>query len=460
MALHQPKTPKIPTIMKRFFLFLAILCTGFAAVAAQIIGSAVNVRVTPDHADWLYRTGEPITFSVSVEQSGVPLPDVEVTLQHGPEWYAEHNETKVLKNGTATVRAAMDTPGFYKLKATAHVGNRDYEAWCSVGVSPEKILPQAQCPADFDEFWAKTAADARQTPLEPHATFLPERSDADVLTYHVSFQNDRQGRRVYGILNIPARPGRYPALLRVPGAGVRPYTGDNWTCRQGVIVLEIGIHGIPVCEPQQFYSNLVSAALADYWHNGIHDRRRNYYRHVVTGCLRAVDLIAALDGLAPLLHGSAAAWDGRNLAVTGSSQGGFLSLATAALDRRVSCYGAVHAALCDLEAAARRKPCGWPHYFYDEAAGKPLDAPDAHLMAELRYYDGVNFARRIAVPGFFSFGYNDNVVPPTTAYATYNVAGGEKTLAPYPATAHYWHSEQWDEWQQFLLRHLLAKGAE
>ena len=61
------------------------------------------------------------------------------------------------------------------------------------------------------------------------------------------------------------------------------------------------------------------------------------------------------------------------------------------------------------------------------------------------------------MPGYFSFGYNDNVVPPTTAYATYNVAGGEKTFVPYQQTAHFWYQEQWDEWQDFLLTHLGVK---
>ena len=95
-------------------------------------------------------------------------------------------------------------------------------------------------------------------------------------TYQVSFQNDRWGRRVYGILNVPTKPGKYPAMLRVPGAGVRPYTGDVWTAKQGVILLEIGIHGVPVTKPQAFYDNLFSAALADYWLNGVYNRDVNY----------------------------------------------------------------------------------------------------------------------------------------------------------------------------------------
>ena len=129
-----------------------------------------------------------------------------------------------------------------------------------------------------------------------------------------------------------------------------------------------------------------------------------------------------------------AVWDEKNLGVTGSSQGGFLTLATTALDKRVSCYGAVHAAMCDHEASLHKTACGWPHYFYDEQKMTTAQNIDMRIVEETRYYDGVNFARRINVPGFYSFGYNDNVVPPTTAYATYNVAGGDTVALPHDST--------------------------
>ena len=73
-----------------------------------------------------------------------------------------------------------------------------------------------------------------------------------------------------------------------------------------------------------------------------------------------------------------------------------------------------------------------------------------------RYYDGVNFARLISSQqkGWFSFGYNDDVVPPTTAWATYNTVTGPKEISPYQATWHFWFQEQWDEWEAWLLREL------
>jgi len=66
----------------------------------------------------------------------------------------------------------------------------------------------------------------------------------------------------------------------------------------------------------------------------------------------------------------------------------------------------------------------------------------------------VNFARRLKVPSWFSFGYNDEVVPPNSAYATYNVVKAPRSLSIYPATGHFWFPEQWEEWQAWLAKQL------
>ena len=44
------------------------------------------------------------------------------------------------------------------------------------------------------------------------------------------------------------------------------------------------------------------------------------------------------------------------------------------------------------------------------------------------YYDVVNFARRLRVPGIYSWGFNDETCPPTSVYASYNVITSPKTL--------------------------------
>lgn len=431
--------------MKDFRLIIIgiLFCVlGSLSISAQIRGTNIVVSVTPDHQDWNYKVGEKASFVVNVRKSGTLLNQVKVDYEAGPVMYPETKKTLVLKDGTMKWSGEMKIPGFYRLKVVAHVDGKDYEGLCTAAFSPEKIKPFAQEPKDFDDFWKKALDEARQIDLNPTKVLLPERCTKDVNVYEVSYHNNHWGSKMYGILSIPVKPGKYPALLRVPGAGVRPYSGDTYTATGKCIVLEIGIHGVPVTMEQKVYDDLANAALNGYWDTNLENPDRNAYKRVVTGAVRGVDMIASLDE-----------WDGKTVGVTGSSQGGFLSLAVAALDKRVTFLAAVHDAMCDYEAELHGVAGGWPHYFYHAK----MNAITKARLEGARYYDGVNFARRITVPGWYSFGYNDEVVPPTSAYGLYNTIKAPKILSLYQMTGHFWYQEQWDEWLEFLTNHLLGK---
>lgn len=428
--------------MTTLLLLLATVCV--LPVAAQIRGYNIQVNVVPDHQDWTYKVGETATFRISVTKSATPLAGAVIDYEAGPEMYQDVKKTAVvLKDGTLTVKGKMSKPGFYRVDVKTTIGGKEYKGACAAAFSPEQLKPTTVNPADFDQFWQNAISEARHTDLNPTKRLLPERCTKDVNVYEVSFQNVRWGSRTYGILCEPVKPGKYPALLRVPGAGVRPYGGDIYTASKGAVTLEIGIHGIPVTMQQSVYDDLGQGALNGYWEFGMDNRDKSYYKHVVLGCIRALDYI---EQYTP--------WNGKELGVTGSSQGGFLSLATAGLDRRITFYAPVHAALCDHTASLKGVACGWPHYFYWNK-GKGMEKQ----IETSRYYDGVNFARRItnAQTGWFSFGYNDDVVPPTTAWATYNIVKGLKSITPYQQTAHFWYQEQWDEWENWLLTQMNIK---
>ena len=430
------------SIRKVSFTLLALLTV--LPLYAQIRGNNIVVTVQPDHQDWTYQTGQKALFTVNVLKSGTLLDNVAVDYEAGPEMYPDvKKEGVVLKNGTMTWTGTMKQAGFYRLKVVAHVGGKDYEGMCTAAFSPEKLQPTTVMPKDFASFWADAVKEARKTDLNPTKRLLPERCTKDVNVYEVSFQNIRENWRTYGILSVPVKEGKYPALLRVPGAGVRPYGGDIWTAAQGAITLEIGIHGISVTMEQKVYDDVFNGALMNYWETGMDNRDKNYYKRVVVGCIRALDYI---EQYTP--------WNGKELGVTGSSQGGFLSLATAGIDRRITFYGVVHGALCDHTASLKGVACGWPHYFY-QMNNETIKMKNDWVETS-RYYDGVNFARLITdqQTGWFSFGYNDDVVPPTTAWATYNTVKGPKQISPYPLTKHFWYQEQWDEWEEWLLKQM------
>lgn len=419
--------------MKRTFSISMLLLVLLSATA-QIRGNEIRVVVSPNHTDWTYRLNEKCTFTVQVMKAQNLLPDVTVDYELGPEMYpTEKKSGVVLKDGTLKLQGVMKTPGFLRCKVKAHVGGRTYEGLATVGYAPEQLQPVTQLPADFQDYWAKTLENARNTPLNPTMTLLPERCTATDNVYHVSFQTKPWGGRFYGILSVPKKEGKYPALLRVPGAGVRPYGGDTYTDPGKVITLEVGIHGIPVTMEQSVYDALASGALGNYWTFGRDNRDNIYYNRVIVGALRAVDFICSLPQ-----------YNGKALGVTGSSQGGALSVITAALDPRVTFFAAVHPAMCDHEAFFKKRACGWPHYFYY------YGEPSKKELETVRYYDTANFARCLKVPGWFSWGYNDEVCPPTSMYAAYNAVTAPKELHPYLETGHYWYQEQWDEWLDWL----------
>ncbi len=312
-------------------MLLMLLCGG-GHLVAQIRGSSIEVMVVPDHQDWNYKVGQTATFQVSVRKSATLVDGVTVDFEAGPEMYPEvKKQGVVLKDGTMTWKGKMDKPGFYRLTVTARVEGKTYKGAATAAFSPEKLKPTTVEPEDFDEFWSKTMEEARRIPLKASRRLLPERSSEEVNVYEVSFHNVRWNSRTYGILSVPAKSGKYPALLRVPGAGVRPYSGDTYTAPAQAIILEIGVHGVPVTMEQHIYDELMGGALNGYWNFGMDNRDDCYYKRVVAGCVRSVDYIASLPE-----------WDGETIGVTGASQGGFLSYATAALDKRITFVAAVH----------------------------------------------------------------------------------------------------------------------
>ena len=414
------------------FVCLLLIAAIGNYVTAQPAQKLVSVLVSPDRADWKYKTGEEVTFTVQVLQYAVAVKDVAVDYELGPEFFPNVVKKDVkLKDGKLTLKASMKEPGFLRCKVTAKVGDRNYEGLATASFSEEKIVPASEDPKDFDSFWAKTIEDARKTSLDPLLKLLPERCTPTQNVYEVSFRNDSYGSRIYGILITPKKPGRYPAILQVPGAGIRPYNGSNYG--DEVISLEIGIHGISVTLAPEVYFNLSGGALAGYWSINSNDKATHYYKRVYTGCVRAVDFIFSLPE-----------FNGTMVGVTGGSQGGALSIVTAGLDSRIRFLAPFYPALCDYAGYLKGRAGGWPHYFRD---AKPAPG-DVETLA---YFDVVNFARRVKAPGLYSWGFNDVVCPPTSMYAAYNVITAPKDLRLFQDTGHWTYPEQQSLFREWLL---------
>lgn len=426
-------------------IILLLFLLNAQLLVSQPAEKLIKVAVAPDHADWTYKTGENAKFQVTVTRNSESLQDAFVRYEVGPEMLTPvKRDSAVLKEGKLVIDGgSMKTGGFIRCKVTAVVDGNKYEGLSTAGFSPEAIQPTVDLPADFSTFWENAKAEAAKVPMDVKLTLLPDRCTEKVNVYHASIQNYKPGMRLYGILCVPKKEGKYPALLKVPGAGVRPYNGDAAMAENGIIVFEIGIHGISVILDPSVYSDLGKGALDGYWAYNLDDRDRYYYKKVYLGCVRAIDFIFSLPE-----------FDGQRLAVSGGSQGGALSIVTAGLDSRVKYLSAFYPALCDLTGYLSGRAGGWPHMFNEN--NKAFNVKKDKIETS-KYYDVVNFARQVKVPGFYSWGYNDVTCPPTSMYAAYNVITAPKYLYLVQETGHWTYPEQNEKSRQWLIDYLTDK---
>ncbi|QRR00509.1 acetylxylan esterase [Dyadobacter sandarakinus] len=428
----------------RFRLHAILICISVGAFA-QPARRPVEVIVAADHEDWTYKTGEKARFTIQVFRNGNLVRNAPVRYEIGPEKLDPTiTESKTAAEGKLVVDGGtMKSPGFLRCVAYANVDGLEVRGLATAGFDPLAIQPTVTNPENFDTFWEKAKQELANLPLDAKMTLLPERCTEKVNVYHLNLQNFKKGARLYGILSIPKKEGKYPALLRVPGAGVRGYYGDVTTAENDIITLEIGIHGIPVTMDPGVYTDLGQGALNGYPSYNLDNADRFYYKRVYLGCVRANDFLVSLPQ-----------YDGKNLAVTGGSQGGALSIVTAALDPRVKWLGAFYPALSDVTGYLHGRAGGWPHYF---DKGSMAINNTKEKLATLGYYDVVNFARRVKAPGFYIWGFNDETCPPTSMYAAYNVTTAPKELKLYLDTGHWTYQEERDIMNEWLIGKLKAK---
>ena len=182
---------------------------------------------------------------------------------------------------------------------------------------------------------------------------------------------------------------------------------------------------------QGVYDDLRAGALQIYSTSNFDNKDNVYFKRVYLGCVRAVDYIFSMPE-----------FDGENIIVHGGSQGGALSITTAALDQRIKGSICFYPALADMTGYLHNRAGGWPHIFRNNNV---VPAVLAEKVKTSGYYDVVNFARILKAPIFFGFGYNDMVCPPTSTNSVYNVITSNKTLCVVPEIEHYTYPEMWDE---------------
>ncbi len=277
-------------------------------------------------------------------------------------------------------------------------------------------------PDDFDAFWSDTLSEARTHDL--HATFEPaDYGLATIDVYDVSFSGFG-GDRIRGWYMTPRDDaGPLPAVVEYIGYGGGRGYPLEWLAFPSAgfayLVMDtrgqgsVWRHGDTADIP-----NGANPSIPGFMTQGILNPHTYYYRRLYTDAIRAVEAIRSRPEV-----------DSTRIAVTGSSQGGGLSIAAAGLLPEVAICMTDVPFLSHFRRAVDITPTN-PYLEIARYLQVHRDKVDTAFRT-LSYFDGLNFATRMSARALYSVGIMDTVCPASTVFASYNHVPGEKEIREY-----------------------------
>lgn len=442
---------KLKTIFLLLAFILAMNMSGVQNIKAENYPYKSDYLwlTVPDHADWLYQTGENAKVEVSFCKYGIPRDgELKYSISNDMLQPDKHGNVK-LKNGRAVINmGTKKTPGFRDMKLSVSLDGKTYEHHIKVGFSVDKIKPYTQEPQDFRSFWQKNVEELKQVPMSYTKELYKDYCTDKIDCYLVKLQIDKMGHSMYGFLFYPknAQPGKHPVVLCPPGAGIKTIKDpmrNKYYAENGFVRFEVEIHGLDPRISSETFGE-ISRAFNDrnggYLANGLENKDIYYMKHVYVGLVRCIDFLTSLPE-----------WDGKNVAVQGGSQGGALAIIAAGLDSRVTQCVANHPALSDMAGyAAKGGTGGYPHF-----CRQPQILSNKDCLNTLAYFDVVNFARYVKAPTYLTWGYNDVTCPPTTSYAVWNTLKCTKESLLTPINEHWTTTETNRGQMEWIKAHLL-----
>ena len=275
-------------------------------------------------------------------------------------------------------------------------------------------LPELDEPADLDDFWTRTVAEARTHDLalvaEPVDTGLTL-----IEAFDVTFAGFG-GDPIRAWVTRPAGTTEpLPAVVEYIGYGGGrgfPHEHLAWAAAGYVHLLmdtrgQGSTWGTGGHTPDPEGSGPAANGVMT---RGILDPAGYYYRRLITDAVRAVDAVRALPGVDPT-----------RVAITGASQGGGLALAVSGLADDLVGVMADVPFLCHFPRALAVTDA-FPYGEVVQYLAVHRDQVD-QVLRTLSYVDGVHLGRRASAPALFSVALRDETCPPSTVFAAHNHYG-------------------------------------
>ena len=439
-------------LKKVVFLFLAVIFTATLMASCEPVGGGetpeepkdtIPVKLDPLKQsvvvtnNWVFDAKPSIT--IHIENPNVVAQTAAITVRILSD--LKKNVTTIEQTEEIPANGAKDVvittpedlaPGFYR--ANCIVNNKGARNFI-FGISPEKIVSAPDKQDDFDAYWAAAKEQLAAIDMNAQLTELEKKSTDKRKIYLVELQSvpdSPEGEPVIvrGYYAEPQDGQKHPVIMHFygydsqnatswppcPGGNDSEYAEFFFSIRGQMLNNRGASHRYP--DGKEDFVNIYGDWFA--YNFGVKDGY--YYRGAFLDCVQAVRFMATRESS-----------DMTQLFAEGSSQGGALSYAVAALsDYPFTAIAPCVAFLGDFPDYFNI--VSWPA---ETAKANKGSMTDEEMYAFLSYFDTKNLATRISASVIACSGLQDGTCPPHTNLAPYNnLSTEDKVIYYYPEMGH------------------------
>lgn len=439
-------------LKKVVFLFLAVIFTATLMASCEPVGGGETPEEPKDTIpaeliplkqsvpvtdNWIFERKPSIT--IHIENPNVVAQTAAITVRILSD--LKKNVTTIEQTEEIPANGAKDVvittpedlaPGFYR--ANCIVNNKGARNFI-FGISPEKIVSAPDKQDDFDAYWAAAKEQLAAIDMNAQLTELEKKSTDKRKIYLVELQSvpdSPEGEPVIvrGYYAEPQDGQKHPVIMHFygydsqnatswppcPGGNDSEYAEFFFSIRGQMLNNRGASHRYP--DGKEDFVNIYGDWFA--YNFGVKDGY--YYRGAFLDCVQAVRFMATRESS-----------DMTQLFAEGSSQGGALSYAVAALsDYPFTAIAPCVAFLGDFPDYFNI--VSWPA---ETAKANKGSMTDEEMYAFLSYFDTKNLATRISASVIACSGLQDGTCPPHTNLAPYNnLPTEDKVIYYYPEMGH------------------------
>ncbi|KAA6326406.1 Cephalosporin-C deacetylase [termite gut metagenome] len=405
--------------MKRTLLGFFLIVTALS-LSAQIQGNKVESRFSyrvPVTNEWVFYAPQYPIIQVIAKNGGNETVTTVLQLNVATDQrqnLSSFSQTITLQKGDSTqvdFSFTLSEPGFYRCTLfEKEAGTSKEVRRFNIGYEPENIISLPDNQLDLKAFWEESKAELAKVEPDYQLKLIPDSSDNRRKLYMVKMKS-YGGVEISGYYSVPAKKGKYPAIISYMGYGSRPWAPGG---TPGYVEFVLSVRGQSLQQPTNIYGDWIT--------HGLESQEGYYYRGAFLDLIRAIDFVASR----PEVNTNA-------IFAEGGSQGGAFTLAACALDDRICAAAPTIPFLSDYPDYF--KIVRWPAEPILRKQ-RELNINDADLYRVLSYFDIKNLAGWIKCPVIMGVGLQDETCPPHTNFSGYNRISSEKEYRIYPLNGH------------------------